>query len=816
MPLPVFLGCGLCINIYYVRETLGDNRLVKGIYRYFTALAQLVGLAVCMPGVLQAADVKSLSGYKAYSTLSSFKAFLEDNPDVYEKLKNDPALSEEVLGNTARQREMMRAQNVQESPQDNSTVSTTIPADTLTRDEQATQAANEAIIRALAEKEAANKRAQETLRLITQQEALINQARAEAELAANEAKMENIKAAFDGHPEKQAQFFANTALLQKVMDNRLSLQEALAEAGITLEQTTEPELTETPGPETIETPEDQLVHVYGNKYRLGDKELYDLNHVPSEEEMALDDNGWPKFLNVPAECGPADPDVTYFFENRYGFGFQTKGGYSSLVEGAAMNRISNMGLLLKGYTKDVGLTDDEVFAAPFYVPNVAHPTVRRMRVPLFVPDSHTGVRNGFFSFSISHCPGSWDNTTPSGKTPMLEGCVARYGDNFFPYGGNISINVREADAPNIINKHHKRRSCIIEPGKRYFFNFASRHHADPDAPSITEHMIERMKKLARWHPERYPLSPEENLQNYIDGSGKARGGKYVGSASWFDAAVLFASRMPRSPKQRPEGAEKAGKRYPLKLSKHGNYYSLIERDGRRIRETFRACNHGISTTTCYDPHGKLPPLRQTTKCTGPKQITWVEGFNDKAFNHYICFNNNHENLSWLQNRYCLARNEGDFRQIEYKNPKPAHRSRIRSTRTIEQCQYDKNRKRFDWITVEAETSKKDLGGHPNHNRKVGSDAADIAPRDTCSLADKDVQLGDSVRITCPNTLNSDNSNRSDSTFSLNLTCRRVADAPALPVLVNENGFGLNRIPTDPESSSRVHPLLNWLPNCTVE
>mgnify|MGYP006273123869 CR=1 FL=1 len=786
-------------------------------FRMLAVFALVGGFVVGPSGSLFAADVKSLSGYKTYSTLSSFKAFLEENPEVYQQLQNDPALAEEVLGNTARQRAMMQGAVVQ-APE-SVPVQAERPADTLTRDEQATQAANEAIIRALAEKEAANKRAQETLELITQQGALINQARAEAELAATEAKMENIRAAFDGHPEKEAAFFANTALLQKVLDDQLTLEEALAEAGITLKETPEPEstdgpeLTETPGPEYIEYPEDQLVHVYGNKYRLGDKEIYDLNHVPSEEEMALDANGWPKFLNVPTECGPANPDVTYFFENRYGYGMGGPGGSASRLLGGAMNKLMDYGLLLHNFRYDVGLTDDEIFAAPFYMPNVSpHMSIHsgdELTATRLAPADHMGVRHGFFAYSVSYCPGDWSNVTPAGKTPLQEGCSRTWGEH--PGRKQTRFGYKESLAPEVHNANEKRITCTLEPGERYFYNIAAPHHADPDDLSITEHMIERMKDLARWNPEDYPLSPEENLQNHIDSPGiPDRGGKFVGSAASYGTSAGFISKRPYTPKASPK-KRGPGTRYPLKKSEFGNYYELVERGSSRVYETDRGCRVGnTSTKTCYDPHGKLPTIRQTTKCTGPKQITWVEGFNDKAFNHYICFNNNHENLSLVLNRYCLARNEGDFRRVEYKNPRI---SRLPSTDTIEQCQYDTNRERFDWVTVEAQPSGKDLGGHHNHNRMVISEVAEITPRESCALANKDIQLGDSVQINCPNVTSS---NRSDSTFSLNLTCRRVADAPALPVLVNENGFGLNRIPTDPESSSRVHPLLNWLPNCTVE
>ena len=755
------------------------------------AMYALVGGFVVGPsGSVYAVDVTSLPGYKAYSTLSSFKAFLKENPEVYQHLQNDPALAEEVLGNTSRQREMM--QEAAEQAPESYTVEAEKPADTLTRDEQATQAANEAIIRALAEKEAAKRRAEGTLRLITQQEALINQARAEAELAANEAKMENIKAAFDGHPEKQAQFFANTALLQKVMDDRLSLQEALAEAGITLEQTPEPELTETPGPETIEYPEDQLVHVYGNKYRLGDKELYDLNHVPSEEEMALDDNGWPKFLNVPAECGPANPDVTYFFEDRVhqyssggGQNFQTVSQMNYHGPAPVPDILSDV--------STIGLTDSEQLVVPFYTFRDRAGFFKKHGRGSFavIPDMHSLTTSAAMTISISHCPADWSGTTPQGKKRLHEKCSLSPSE-LWESSGYFNLTITDEQAPVENESLVKNHSCHLEPGKRYFINISPPHLVDPDRMSNTE------SKVA--HLEWVDGDVDGYLNNPCRGAG-CRNGERIHTSGITQTGAAIDSYIRQAKKTMgipPKQTKNDGFVGQPEIHTSGRFYKLAgarpsprhvqgainfyKRTGPRNCTT---AGENIRDHICYDPYGILPPVKYTLTCTGPNAATWTRGYDAKIFAHLVCEDrtSKHYGDACHQGRELAVR----AKALRNTGHTKSYRRIYKSTRALEQCQFNLEKGRFEWVTIEANKSKETFEGQrlrtPGPQSITMEYTGNIAQLGQCEVNGKKLDIGEQVELT----------SRLKGLKPVTLNCKQLAEKPAAPALVNKNGYSLNRM-----------------------
>lgn len=292
----------------------------------------------------------------------------------------------------------------------------------------------------------------------------------------------------------------------------------------------------------------------------------------------------------------------------------------------------------QGNRVDVGLTDSEQFAVPFFTPNnVSHTKAAGISWAdfrfVYLPDLHSRLNGGKFNISISHCPGDWDRTVPEGRQKLSKKCSYTYSDFVVASNG---IYVKVKNNGQTFDGGNDDRVCALEPGKRYFFNMSPPHHIDPSWPTQREYMLSVYERLHDMYPEQYPLTPEEQLANW---NGPMRNGEIVktwGTDIWHYSRknLQLLPPMPRAV---------GGLVGKPKRSAQGNFYAVSTKAAPRqvtIDSGYSRCEGNVGMVlrdkTCKDPAGKLPPVRVIAKCTGNREITWIEGYNAKLFNTYVC------------------------------------------------------------------------------------------------------------------------------------------------------------------------------------
>lgn len=83
----------------------------KAVYGIFVVVGLMlgftVGAQVAQGQEVSEADIRSLPGYKSYSTLGSFTQRLRQDPALFNALQGNEALSERILGSTMAQRQVL-------------------------------------------------------------------------------------------------------------------------------------------------------------------------------------------------------------------------------------------------------------------------------------------------------------------------------------------------------------------------------------------------------------------------------------------------------------------------------------------------------------------------------------------------------------------------------------------------------------------------------------------------------------------------------------------------------------------------------------
>ena len=643
------------------------------LYGLFVVLGLALGFAV---GSLNAAaqelsmnEIKSLPGYKSYGTLSSFTKHLQEDPVLYRALSSNQQLSEKIMGSTTLQRKLLS--DIKKSGDSQSVLSRyerefnksgelkgsalhstyshkghAPDQKPLQKDNDAEKGAqnnnaNLAAQRAIEQarnikKEAAEKHAKAQL---VDAQALLDK---DAQQPEFEAEMLQYKVVQDivkqltHDPAALDEFFADTRMIQKLMDKEITVEEAMDKLGVVAKSAQKPTSTRPPEPAGS-----SLVHVQGSKYTLDGKAIYDLNHVPGEDEMALDAGGWPKFLHVPEECTPANPAITYFFESRYGLG---KG--KSPAASGAMNMLASKSLIYQT-GKDIGLTDSEQLAAPFVTPNkvVRHDTQNPVHFDIdqiFLPDGHSMVGNGFFNVSVSYCPSDWARTTPANQPELAEACSFTYTEFVTNAANHLKIKVQNTDEtvgevnPDIKNK----TICSLEPGKRYFFNLAPRHHIESDKPTQKQAMLDVFERNKRYDPDAYTLTPEKHFEAYLSKPGiGTRNGEFVATTSGYQygRGLELYNSLPPLPNKQPRFS---GLIDEPTLASEGNFYAVSTKSMPRQPDEAYLCTgkagQVILDKTCKDPEGNLPPQRVAKKCVSDTKSVWLEGYGEPMYSVYVC------------------------------------------------------------------------------------------------------------------------------------------------------------------------------------
>ena len=315
-------------------------------------------------------------------------------------------------------------------------------------------AAQRAIEKAQREKEAADRHAKEVIaNAQAQLDAKNEQEKFQSEMLRFKAVQDMIsQIAHD--PAALDTFWADTQMLQKLMDNEMTIEDAMAKLGVTPAPGTIAPAPK-PKPHTRPDPADDpifgdgfegggtqgLVHVSGNHYKLNGMDVWDMNYVPGPSEQALDANGWPKYLNVPASCPPPRGNTKYFHEAYYNY----NGGQDPEHHwfGRFKHSVGDMSVRLSSYfnygtwyytSHDVGDPAEgkksQETAYPFITPN---------RI-----GAHFGTKVTEANFAkpsevqaVAYCPGDFTGVTPAGEVPLPEGCKGGVG-----YFGPKDVQVR--------------------------------------------------------------------------------------------------------------------------------------------------------------------------------------------------------------------------------------------------------------------------------------------------------------------------------------------------------------------------------------
>lgn len=174
-----------------------------------------------------------------------------------------------------------------------------------------------------------------------------------------------------------------------------------------------------------------------------DISIANVNAIPSADSAALDENGWPKYLQAPAHCKPPVAGLTYIHEFRH----SVTGGTTGLPSAEGKLAASKNNLIGSYFyntaagsatSTSIYLKYNDVIAAPFIMPSESSFGVGEHEY------SH-GTETGQL-VSISDCPGDIGNAF-TGNTFGGKKCAGSA-----PY--------------SVVSSRH----CGLERGKRYFFN----------------------------------------------------------------------------------------------------------------------------------------------------------------------------------------------------------------------------------------------------------------------------------------------------------------------------------------------------------
>jgi len=168
--------------------------------------------------------------------------------------------------------------------------------------------------------------------------------------------------------------------------------------------------------------------------------LVDINAAPAD--VSLDERGWPKYLNVPADCPAADRSKHYIHHWRALRVFGTSVPASKVPDGSAIR------LMATGSGGVISLASDEVYAVPFFVPHGA--SGQGSELGINFNDTQPGEITNFNAGdgtdnAVHRCPG------------QLEGGVK-----------NRTVAPIEPGSVKVYGRYNPED--YLQPGRWYFFN----------------------------------------------------------------------------------------------------------------------------------------------------------------------------------------------------------------------------------------------------------------------------------------------------------------------------------------------------------
>ena len=825
----------------------------KKLYGLLMVMGLVLGFTVgSLNAAAQEADlykIKELAGYKSYSTLSSFIKHLQEDAALYQALSSNRQLSEKIMGSTTLQRKLLG--DIKKSGDSQRVVSSYVSefsqtsnvtgnafsqtnnaqADSFAKQEEqrrkrrelnqqqlsgddntnqrrsvriggnANLAAQRAIEKAQADKVAAQKRAQNAIadaqaRLDGEAFSLGEQALAEIEAT------KEILAALDNYPEAREAFLLDGALQQKIIDGEISLQAALAQLGVQADSGDDTPVATTANCGNNDDPCKTDVFYKG-------EEIVNVNQMPRHSRDELDANGWPKYLNVPADCpGPVE-DKKYFHEPRRG------------LAGLGRDEETMSEILVPWTSEDAGmtfaLTKNEQVSFPFYTGAPGAPDGSGRGVHAYTRlqlsgNSTLAFQGPIIKFSISHCPGDFsaEGVTPAGETPLKYKPVPHW-TNRCSDGNQITFTVLDEGQDNPKPFH----ACELKPFKRYFFNMS---HSDVD---FVAEQIQAKKERREQLPNKMDvegLTREEVAKNFHDVRNQNKSVYvFVGEEPRVGGmgSTILAKALPRWPYVGRAVSDNSRYNidtppaYPVNYQEHE--FSPFIADSRLHRlNSGRCMSRGPREFSCHDVLGKLPALK--IKGEGEAcNLIWTEGYNKPVYNSYLCESTGgggYYSIDAPQAWVCAGHRENDYRTRTC--PLMGGAFVGVSTYSVEQCQFDTEREIFGWVSVN--TGQQRIGA-PEHFCTYEAGRKVVTPQEVCSLDGKTYQVGETARLSCKH-----RSGSRDLTRTRVLACQQRADPSAHPIMVDQQtGYDLSRLYKENGDSVRDH-LTTYLSNgnCVVE
>ena len=832
----------------------------KNLHGLFVTFGMMLGfftvgvLSAHAQGV-EPGNIKELAGYKSFSTLSSFAKHLQEDTALYQALQSNQQLSEKILDSTRLQRQLLT--DIRRSGDSQSVISSYVnefsqtgdvtsnmagnafgqkdtgQADSFTRQEEQRQkrrelsqqhsgdkdnrdrhniqrlgggvsgnanlAAQRAIEQAQRDREAADRRAKEAL-LQGQEQLDSDNKNQQAEFEAMMAQFKIVQELVSQLAESPAAleaFWADTAMMQKLIDKEMTIEAAMAELGVTPQPTDitpEPAPTEADtlfdssfkDPATGTTPKQNqgLVHVRGNHYKIDGKDVWQTNYNLTQEDFKTDANGWPKYLNVPDFCAPPDENTTYFHALRI---------FSSNLSNYYKHpEISLSGVPYQTFThgnvvRKTLLARGSMVAQPF-ITTSAPPASSQQNKTGIEFGNFTHMRHSAYGYdysavdaSISLCPGDLQTLTNlderrikyKDKAGIMRSKKVRFDIQKDPEGYAIMCPFMASNVSDGLDANGQvaplfhvglepqyfetiplpeYRRCMLRPDTRYFLNVR---------PVRQEPVKGDKAEARRSSLPRQPfldVAPEDTYGTHVTTSRSSGISQYPS---------FLPSQCP---------AEKFGQ---------------------------------TKTTRCEDPASLLLPVLISQTClpdektkrneqicakivrpgTGSEERCWstgdhgswqiTQGKDKKLFASHIC---TAVEARTTPEGVCAAHREGDMRKLVIVDRKGAGLLYNKKIEFFEQCQFHNGRKRFDWVSTGSRITPHKGRDFPRYKNVT---QADLPDKKNCSMLGVTVEVGERLQMTCSNP-----SSNTDET--LGMTCQRVAGGTMRPALVDENGFSFRR------------------------
>jgi hypothetical protein len=479
----------------------------------------------------------------------------------------------------------------------------------------------------------------------------------------------------------------------------------------------------------------------------GNNGVVDLNAIPADTGLGA--NGWPKYLNVPSECPPPAPDLTYY----HYFGLSSAKTYmvpsffpilGPLPIDPVTRQIAQFTEIYSyfrrsGNTFHVPLTEDEVVAAPFYTLN---------RSPAGIGLSSASVQpfmhGGSQIKGVSYCPGDYTNITPAGKKPLSPWCAKTGRNNLV--GG---IYYKEEQEYNEFYNTHEI-FCQLEPNTRYFLNVELTQSNNNPCTTNTDTFTRNGK----------PVCAELQAQS--------------GPSALFPAIHTIRNTVPYA------GPCLDKPPYPIN---YASGFCGLERV-RDCRPPGGSTTTGLASTlswACHDSLGQKPSQKFTWECIDGEKFKWTEGYDKPAWSSYVC----EMESSSVNSAVCSEAREGDVQLITCGG----------LDKNIRQCQFDTGLQSYRWIYIRSQMDNNYYQGSCS-----ATEYTQPIPNDSCIYAGQNHSIGTKQKMQC----NPKSNVIGASPFSITKECKvtgTVNGTPGIPsfVPIAGDGGGLS-------SNSRIRPM----------